>query len=624
LSAAKVSIGKDRTYWLDLSHKGASEIFDMKKELLPFLDNPNNYLKKFDKNLQEMFFKKLSELLGQPYVKKPAATMATETVNYLLNGLAHNSPDKTLLEVYYQWLDSKTCQRSFEGYLKKFKLKLQGDVFSVHPSHPFVRIDEMWLAELGANMQDRVFIKVFQQRINKRINDKAARNLNIDFWKHVKVILEFDEKNISQLAKLDECVTFYTSHFFKLDRAIRNLYARFLDKKELLRPLQELYKNYVVLFLDKWFRYAGEYKENQTGKIAEIIEKHSEKTAIVVGDGISFEFAHDIKERVSGEFEFSANQKHILAGLPSETGHNMSLLYVDSGKIMLEKKDREKYLAGQFAEKSIDFVDLQSVSELTDKAQYLICYHKDPDKLGEAHQQNSLKYFDLLADLYARKIEQLLKNGYQHVYLLTDHGFVLTGLLEESDKIAVDFAGKVHKHERYIQTAERQQYDKKLLIEKEILYDDYRYCYFARRMGPFKTPGVYGYSHGGFSPQEVIVPYFMWSPEKSEINQVNVFISNKIDLKGVPGDLYVITLKAESPASDLFSVERKVALLFFESNKKFNESDIITIEKGQVVKKEYRFDTYKTIEVKVLDALTREQLDKATVIKSTERDLGGL
>ena len=33
------------------------------------------------------------------------------------------------------------------------------------------------------------------------------------------------------------------------------------------------------------------------------------------------------------------------------------------------------------------------------------------------------------------KISLLLNVGYQEVYLITDHAFVLTGLLEEADKI---------------------------------------------------------------------------------------------------------------------------------------------------------------------------------------------
>lgn len=46
IAAAKVSVGKDQIYWMDLSHKGATEIFDLEKELLPFVMIPSLILKK--------------------------------------------------------------------------------------------------------------------------------------------------------------------------------------------------------------------------------------------------------------------------------------------------------------------------------------------------------------------------------------------------------------------------------------------------------------------------------------------------------------------------------------------------------------------------------------------------
>ena len=61
ISAAKVSVKKDKAYWLELGHKGASDIFDLEKELLPFLDNPKTYLKKYDKKTQAIFFIKINE-----------------------------------------------------------------------------------------------------------------------------------------------------------------------------------------------------------------------------------------------------------------------------------------------------------------------------------------------------------------------------------------------------------------------------------------------------------------------------------------------------------------------------------------------------------------------------------
>ena len=57
ISAAKVSVGKDRTYWLDISQKGAGEIFDLETVLLSFLDDPKKYaVERFDEQLREAFF----------------------------------------------------------------------------------------------------------------------------------------------------------------------------------------------------------------------------------------------------------------------------------------------------------------------------------------------------------------------------------------------------------------------------------------------------------------------------------------------------------------------------------------------------------------------------------------
>jgi hypothetical protein len=624
IAAAKVSLGKDQTYWMNLSHNGASEIFNLEKELLLFLDNPKTYLDKYDKAVQELFFKKVNELIGQAYISKLPSILASEVVFHLFDGFANNNPNKVLLDVYNNWLDSKTYQKSFDGYLKKYKLQVNSEIFNYHPSHPFKAIDELWLEELGKNINNKSYCINFLPKINQRVSSKEFHHLDINFWKQIKILLEFDEKNINQIASYSECVAFYTNHFYKLDKAIRELYTEFLDRKNLMEPLQAYYKNYAVIFLDKWFKYIDEYKSNQTGKLQEIIDTNPAKTAIVIGDGVSYEFAQDIIEKVSKEYTLNKEYQYIFAGLPSETEHNMSQLYIDSGKVVSKKQDREAYILNQNKDKSIGFIDLEKVNETTDKDHYLICSYKDPDKLGETYQQKALKYFDQIAGVFAAKIEQLLKNGYQSVYLVTDHGFVLTGILENSDKIEVDFKGKVDKKERFIRTEDRQNIDSNLLIEKEVVYSNFNYCYFAKRLGPFKTTGVYGFSHGGLSPQETIIPFLKWSNENNIQDRLQVMIANKKDLIDVTGDLFSIVLEAISEASDLFSSERKVIILFFANNNNVNESDIITLSKNAQLKKEFRFGSNAEIEVKIVDANTKEQLDKVIVKQNKSRDLGGL
>ena len=624
ISAAKVSIGKDQTYWMDLSHKGASEIFDLEKEILPFIDDPKTFVKKFDEKVEEIFFKKINELIGQVYIKKPAETLANEVVHFLFDGLLNNNPNQILLKVYYNWLDSKTYQKSFFKYLKKYQIQEKADNFSIHPAHPFESIDIKWLEELGRNISNTTYIINFLAKLNERINNKVASHLNISYWKDIKQLLEFDVKNISQIASFEEAVNFYVKHFYKLDKAIRGIYTNFLHQKEILEPIQEYYKNFNVIFLDKWFKYINDYQSNQTGVLNQIMSAESEKTAIIVGDGVSFEFAKEIINKVSSQYAIENSDNFLLAGLPSETEHNMSQLYVDSGEVMGKKQERENYLSSINSDKDISFIDLDKVNELTNSADYLICSCKDPDKLGETYQQESLKYFNKIAELYASKIEQLLKNGYANVYLVTDHGFVLTGILENSTKIEVDFKGKVNKSERFIRTTDKQTFDDSLIIEKEIKYNEFNYCYFAKRSGPFKTPGVYGFSHGGFTPQETIIPYLKWTNTSNKIESLQIEVVNQKELKDITGNLFSIHLKAKASSNDLFSNERKINLLFFENNTVVKTIEDIIVSKESVLKIEESFDKSNEYNLVIIDSQTKEQLNKILIKQSSSRDLGGL
>jgi len=629
VAAAKVSVGKDLTYWMDICHKGAAEIFDLKKELLPFVHDPGGYSKeKYDDQLRKTFYGKVNDLLGQDYLSKPSETLAGEVVNAMLDGLAHANCNQILEGVYKNWVDSVSCKESLKGYLGSYSMPEAADIWHVSIDHPFYQVDEKWLAEIGKKLSDKAALSDILVRLHQRNLSKQARALGIVFWNDVIALLEFDPGGIAYLSSFNECVEFYKNHFYKLDGAIRNLYAEFLNKKELLEPFQELYRAHVSIFLEKWFTHWDASAQTQTGTLQRIIdENNGVKTAVIVGDGVAWEIvaqvAATLKSMVKST-KYVLKRSAIIADIPSETENNMSRIYMDNGMTEAIQSNREKYLIDRNPDVAMDFIRLDEVNETPRPGQFLICTYKDIDDMGEKLQQKALKYFPETIGFFAEKISLLLNSGYTKVYLISDHGFVLTGLLTDADKICVSPQGGFYKAERYIRTETRETDLAMSLIEAEKSYKEFNYLYFARNINPFKTPGVYGFSHGGISPQELVTPFFCWESSGGSTASLAVNIKNKTELKDVAGELFTIKIQADKGAEDLFAMDRKVFLVFFANKKQVNKSDVFTIQPDECITKEYTFDGQPEMEVHLLDAATKQQLDLAVIKQNNVRDLGGL
>lgn len=629
ITAAKMSVGKDLTYWMDLSHKGASEIFDLEKELLPFIHDPALFTKKYDDQLLTTFYQKTSDLLGQEYIAKPAQTLADEVVTKMFDGLACHDCDSVLESVYVHWLNSKEHNGSFEKYLTNYlsknatasTLNNNQDIWQINVNHPFKLIDVKWLKAIGKDINNKAILPNYLAKISQRNQSKQAQSLEITFWADIKVLLEFDEKNIGYLSSREQCIDFYTKHFYKLDTAIRNLYTEFLNTPEVLAPYQDYYKHLVDVFFDKWFKYLEGYQEKQTGILQRIIDENSQKIAIIVGDGVAYELACEVSKKVSDNYKFTNDI--IMADLPSLTVNNMSRIYMANGMVDKVQKKRETYLTKQNPNSDIDYIMLDDVNAEARSGQYLICTYKDIDDIGDKLNNKALKFFSQAVDTFTNKITTLLNSGYQKVFLITDHGFVLTGMLTEADKIIPTLDGQRYVAERYIRTVDKQQ-SATSFVEIEKQYEEFNYHYFSKTMNPFKTPSVYGFAHGGAAPQELITPYFCWELTSESGGSLDANFANKADLKNVSGELYLLKIKADDSEDNIFEMERKVYLVNFSGKKQISKSDVFTLKRGETIAKEYTFDGHNEIEVQLLDAVTKEQLDKAIVIKNNDRDLGGL
>ena len=104
---------------------------------------------------------------------------------------------------------------------------------------------------------------------------------------------------------------------------------------------------------------------------------------------------------------------------------------------------------------------------------------------------------------------------------------------------------------------------------------------------------------------------------------MKVTIQNKDDLKNVTGELFQLKIKADKGAGDLFSMERKVYLVFFSNKVQINKSDVFTIQKeSSDYQRISRLTETQKLKFILLDAQTKEQLDKAVVKQNKDRDLG--
>jgi len=617
LTAAKQGVGKDIEWWKKII-LGIEGIINLDSELLPFVHSPETYLKDKDADVKWLFEQKVHELLSQQYISKPAKTLADEVVKRMLDGLANNEIAETLLALYYKWADSATYRPSLETYIRNYKLNGTANPWNAHPDHCFDKLDIIALKQIAANSRDKSFISDKLQKLKNRIFSSRAQLFVPAWWQDVWTIFHADTNPLAACKNLNAFIEYYTGTFSKLDRAIRNLYELFLSDTSIIRPLQEYYEGLNHLLLQTWFGFYSEYKPDQQGYLPKLFSTAKPKTAIIVGDGVRYEIADFVATQLQKHFK--VDKQIMMADMPSETEHNMSALYVGKNQVIPVHKDREVSLS-KITGKEIVYMPLEQLNYGIE-ADYLVLTYKDIDNTGDKMNHAALKLFKEFETVMIDKISLLLNIGYYEVHLITDHGFVLTGLLDEADKIEPNATGKKFVDERFLRTVEKQSNSEWIAFERP--YGEYKFVYAAKNYRPFKSKGVYGFSHGGFTPQEIIIPKFKFSKIKSQTSQLEVFISNKTDLNEVPSELFIIRLDAPKAPTDLFGGVRKVQIKLYAGNKEYQCSDIIPIDANSIVDKEFSFRSNTQVQAVLIDAVTQEQLDTAIIKKSNLRDLGGL
>ena len=267
----------------------------------------------------------------------------------------------------------------------------------------------------------------------------------------------------------------------------------------------------------------------------------------------------------------------------------------------------------------VEILPLGMIGEST-TAKKLVLTYGDIDEVGEKKQMGGLKDIDNYETELREKTKTLFRLGYEKVVLTTDHGFVITGIIDEADKEPRPNGQILRIEERFVLTNNPLPSTK--LIENEGRYFDSNYQYYARTDKPFVTRGAYGYAHGGFTPQECIIPVYELTKKNDDFT-FGIAISNKNELRNITGNYFTVKLKADRCDESLFTQKRKIKVMLFAGNKLADGNVLHTMKPGDTFSQEYEWND-GIDKVVITDKETAAQIDSCEIRKSSSRDIDDL
>lgn len=613
LLAAKLSEGKNKNWWQSVAD-GITEPLRLEDWLLDFLHAPAATRQKMDETVWNVFRSEVYRLIDKPQMEQSAEALAQEVVNVILQSLADNSIEGLLLEVYYQWADSTEKIDTLRKYADNYALPTDINPLKAHPNHPFAALDRQLILMLSNAMKMHQNTTELTKFLKQRAQDRKAKAFKPQWLQSVWLLCTFKVEGLGPISTYQDIATYYRQHFAALDTAMRRIYTDWLNDPATLRPLQEHYTILNNELLTCWFEIKDNYISTQKDIVTNALSG-DKRTAVIVCDGLRLEIAEAVVKDITDK-NVKIDRKTALSVLPSVTENGMSALYGCSEPTM-NAQTRFNTLKSIY-----DDVVILPLNMLNDGviAQRLVLNYGDIDEVGEKKQMGALKDITNYEPELREKIAHLFRLGYNKIVLTTDHGFVLTGILDEADKEPRP-EGNVQKiEERYVLTEE--PLNAANLIEKAGRYFNSNYQYYAKTDKPFKTTGRYGYSHGGFTPQECIIPAYELNIETNNM-ALGVMISNKKELKSVTGNYFTVKLLAEGCESDLFRNERKVKLLLYAGNKMVSGNQIYSMKPSETIHAEFEM-TLGIDKVVLVDKETSVQIDSCSIIKSASRDLDDL
>lgn len=324
LLAAKLSIGKDFTWWKGIVNETIKPL-NLNEHLSMLIENPKQYEITHDKDVYSVLRDELFGIMRKPTTPVDAPTLLRELSQTIFAGLSDNSINSDLLDIYDWWSKNTVLIPMLRSQIHSWNVPVNVSLITAHVDHPFAEIDRKLLIAVGERLRNNVALVDLSEAIRRRIGSHRASEFKAKWLSDLLTLLEFDSSGLFRYDTLAKFTEYYRTKFAILDSAIRHLYAAWLSEPDLLRPLQELYESHLKSLLGIWFNVGGDkYKPSQIGLVAEALGSGN-KVAVLVCDGLRLEIAETIADRLSTVLSVKRLVRN--AKLPSVTENGMSALF---------------------------------------------------------------------------------------------------------------------------------------------------------------------------------------------------------------------------------------------------------------------------------------------------------
>lgn len=489
------------------------------------------------------------------FVAYKSANNVTVYLDNLMNSYLYGKRFDEISEIVYKSLNADKVLRKMEP----------SDIVNCHL---FAGIDNIlidWLIErlenedTAAKLDSKTITEICENRRRNHFGNKISSEYYVieNAWHLLSYGIYMPISGVDNLIKN------YKTEIFKTDRRYRYFYYHYdkvadTAKFENLRQLVEnVYTNdYLNKICVNWNRELKAV-DGKTNLIKQInfydyfVRNTKERTVVIISDALRYEVGYSLFRKLGADEKCTVSIDAMQSVLPSYTRLGMAALLphrtlelTDDFDVLVDgtgcndTAHREQILQSYNPNsRCVQYDDLKNMNkaqlrEVFTNQEVVYVYHNQVDARGD--KLNTENEVFIACEEAIEEISALIRRlttsaNTIHFIVTADHGFIYKrDNLSESDKIGNITGSKVYKAKRYVVAKQAVEAEgvENIPLSSVLNNNDDKIISYPIASDIFKAAGGgMNFTHGGSSPQEILIPLIDVRTEKGHMETKSAVIS---------------------------------------------------------------------------------------------------